>query len=279
MTPHLTRTIEWNGRTVAWNRFGDGPPLVFLHGTPWSSALWRPIAQALSSRFTVYLWDMPGYGVSSKHPDHAVDLGVQGELFAQLLREWGLERPHVIAHDFGGVVSLRARLLHGARFASLCLVDVVALRPWGSPFFRLVKQHAEVFEQLPPAVHRGAVEAYISGASHRGLRPEDLAMLVEPWTGGEGPAALYRQMAQADERFTDEVEPLYGTIDEPTHIVWGAEDEWIAVDRAHRLQSLIPGASLTLVEGAGHLIQLDAPAQLTAELTRWTESQRAASGR
>nr|WP_208006710.1 alpha/beta hydrolase [Aeromicrobium phragmitis] len=105
---------------------------------------------------------------------------------------------------------------------------------------------------------------------------EDLAMLVDPWTGDEGQPALYRQMAQADERFTDEVEPLYGNVDEPTHIVWGTEDAWIPVDRAHRLQSLISGATLTLVEGAGHLIQLDAPAQLTAELTRWTELQRAA---
>jgi pimeloyl-ACP methyl ester carboxylesterase len=125
-TRRLTRTLEWRGRTVVWDRFGQGPALVFLHGTPWSSALWRPIADALASRFTVYLWDMPGYGASSKKPEHAVDLGFQGKLFAHLLRTWQLERPHVIAHDFGGSVALRARLLHGARYSSLCLVDVVA---------------------------------------------------------------------------------------------------------------------------------------------------------
>ncbi|WP_279387359.1 MULTISPECIES: alpha/beta fold hydrolase [unclassified Curtobacterium] len=87
---------------------------MFLHGTPWSSWLWRPIALAMAGRFTVYLWDMPGYGASSKDPSHAVDLGTQGELFAALLEHWGLDRPHVVAHDFGGAVALRARLLHGA---------------------------------------------------------------------------------------------------------------------------------------------------------------------
>lgn len=275
-THRLSRTHEWQGRTVAWDRRGEGPALVLLHGTPWSSALWAPIAEALSSRFTVYLWDMPGYGASSKDPTHAVDLGVQGELFAQLLDEWGLERPHVVAHDIGGAVALRARLLHGARYASLCLVDVVALSPWGSPFFRLVRQHAEVFAQLPPAVHRGAVEAYVRGASRRGLTPSELAMLVDPWSGDAGQAAFYRQIAHADERFTEEVEPLYGTLDEPTHIVWAREDTWIPVDRAHRLRALIPHSSLAVIENAGHLIQLDAPASCAAELTRWTESVRRA---
>ncbi|MFW2513314.1 alpha/beta fold hydrolase [Demequina sp. SO4-13] len=269
----LTRTVQWRGRTVAWDRLGEGPPVVLLHGTPWSSALWRPIAESLSAQYTVYLWDMAGYGASSKDPDHAVDLGVQGELFAHLLDEWGLERPHVVAHDFGGAVALRARLLHGARYASLCLVDVVALSPWGSPFFTLVKEHADVFAQLPPAIHRAAVEAYIRGASHRGLRDEDLAMLVEPWGGPEGKSAFYRQIAQADEHFTDEVEPLYRTLHEPTHIVWGTEDAWIPVDRAHRLRDSIPGATLALVEDAGHLIQLDATGELSTELARWLAAQ------
>ncbi|MGO1768818.1 MAG: alpha/beta fold hydrolase [Microbacterium sp.] len=261
--------LHWRGRRVAWESFGQGPPLVLAHGTPWSSALWRPTAEALAPWFTVHLWDMPGYGASSKDADHAVDLGVQGELFAHLLEHWSLERPHVVAHDIGGAVALRARLLHGARYASLCLVDVVALSPWGSPFFRLVRQHADVFSQLPSAVHRGAVEAYIRGASHRGLREDDLRMLVEPWLGDEGQAAFYRQIAQADERYTDEIEECYGTIDEPVRIVWGSEDTWIPVDRAHRLRAAIPHATVSIIEGAGHLIPLDAPTALTAELTRW----------
>lgn len=274
MTTHLGRSLDWRGRSVAWERFGEGPTLVFLHGTPWSSELWYPIAVALSRRFTVYLWDMPGYGASSKQPDHRVDLGAQGELFAHLLEEWGLDAPHVIAHDFGGAVALRSRLLHGVRFASLCLVDVVALSPWGSPFFRLVRDHVGVFEQLPPAVHRGAIEAYIRGASYRGLSADALTMLMHPWVDAEGQEAFYRQIAQADEAFTDEIEPNYEEVVEPVHIIWGAEDTWIPSDRAVRLQNAIPGSSLSVIPDAGHLIHLDAPEALTAELTRWAEQNR-----
>ncbi|MCR4512724.1 alpha/beta fold hydrolase [Aeromicrobium sp. 50.2.37] len=270
----LRRELSWRGRTVAWDRFGEGPPLVLLHGTPWSSALWRPIADALARDFTVHLWDMPGFGSSSKRPEHAVDLGTQGELFADLLEVWGLDRPHVVAHDVGGAVALRARLLHDARYASLCLVDVVALSPWGSDFFTLVQQHADVLEQLPPAVHRGAVEAYVRGAASRSLSDADLAMLVDPWTGDLGQPAFYRQIAEADERHTDEVEPYYGDIDEPVHVVWGSADTWIPVDRAHRLVELMPHAGLTVLDGSGHLVQLDAPEALAVDLARWLASVR-----
>ncbi|HEU0286843.1 MAG TPA: alpha/beta fold hydrolase, partial [Nocardioidaceae bacterium] len=133
----LTETFEWRGRSVRWRREGTGPAVVFCHGTPWSSRLWASFAAALRPEFTTYLWDMPGYGASSMDPDHAVSLDVQGELLADLLAHWELDAPHVIAHDYGGAVSLRAHLLHEATYSSLALVDVVALAPWGSDFFRL----------------------------------------------------------------------------------------------------------------------------------------------
>ncbi|WP_368839260.1 alpha/beta fold hydrolase [Kocuria sabuli] len=131
---NLKEQFTWRGRRIAWSTKGSGPAVVFCHGTPWSSVLWAPFAEALAKDHTVYSWDMPGYGASSMDPTHDVDLVVQGEALLALLDHWALQNPHVIAHDYGGAVSLCAHLLHGAPFASLCLVDAVALRPWGSPF-------------------------------------------------------------------------------------------------------------------------------------------------
>lgn len=269
----LSETFSWRGRTVRWAQLGSGPEVVFCHGTPWSSELWRPYAEALAASHTVYLWDMPGYGQSSKLPEHAVSLDVQGELFADLLAHWGLRAPHVVAHDYGGAVALRAHLLHRAVFASLALVDVVALAPWGSDFFRLVREHADVFRAVPPSIHEGVVRSYVAGASHVGLTEDALETLVSPWRGVEGQDAFYRQIAEADQRYTDEVEPLYPEIDIPVLVVWGQQDSWIPVDRAHRLVELVPGARAHLVEGAGHLIQLDRPAALATCLSRWLGEQ------
>jgi pimeloyl-ACP methyl ester carboxylesterase len=264
----MAEHFAWRGRRVHWERRGSGAPVVLCHGTPWSSRLWAPIAASLSD-CTTYLWDMPGYGESSKETGHRVSLDVQGELLHDLLEHWELDAPHLIAHDYGGAVALRAHLLHGSRFASLALVDVVALAPWGSDFFRLVRDQADVFTAVPPAIHEGIVRAYIAGASHPGLTPEQADMLVAPWLGETGQAAFYRQIAEADQRFTDEIEPLFPSIEIPTLVVWGTEDTWIPVDRAHRLAELIPGAQLKLIEDAGHLIQLDRPGELEATLKRW----------
>lgn len=270
----LDEVFEWRGRQVRWTRHGAGPAVVFCHGTPWSSWLWAPYAKALAGDFTVYLWDMPGYGASSMEPAHDVSLDVQGELLADLLQHWDLAAPHVVAHDFGGAVALRAHLLHGAPYASLALVDVVALAPWGSPYFRLVREHADVFAAQPAAVHAGAVRAYVAGASHRGLTEAQLDALVRPWTTPQGQAAFYRQIEQADESFTDVLEPLYPTLDVPVHIIWGEQDTWIPIDRAHRLTGLVPGAELTLIPDAGHLVHLDQPVHLASTVRAWLTARR-----
>lgn len=254
---------------MAWQQIGDGPAVVMCHGTPWSSAVWAPFADGLSRDFSVYLWDMPGYGQSSKQAGHAVDLGTQSELLSDLLQHWGVAAPHVVAHDYGGAVSLRAHLLHDATYASLALVDVVALRPWGSDFFRLVAENAEVFAAQPPVIHKGALEAYISGASHRGLTVQQMDTLTAPWLSSDGQPAFYRQIAAADERFTDEIQDRYCELKLPVKIVWGRQDRWIPPDRALQLARMMPGAELELIDEAGHLIQYDTPVQLAMVLQRW----------
>ncbi|BCJ37817.1 oxidoreductase [Actinocatenispora thailandica] len=263
-----SRTYDSESGTVRWDRFGpdDADPVVLLHGTPFSSYVWRNVAAALAATHRVYVWDMPGYGGSAMSTGQDVSLGAQARVFTELLAHWQLEAPAVVAHDFGGAVALRALLLHGARYRRLGLVDPVALAPWGSPFFRLVGANSAVFEQLPPHLHEALVRRYVSSASSPGLHPATLDALVAPWLGDAGQPAFYRQIAQADERYTDEFHDRLGDLDLPVLVCWGADDEWIPLDRGRQLAGLIPSAELAVIDGAGHLVQEDAPAQLTAAL-------------
>jgi pimeloyl-ACP methyl ester carboxylesterase len=264
----LTRTFASTAGEVHWDRLGhtDRPPVILLHGTPFSSYVWRALARSLARDHQVFVWDMPGYGQSEKSADQDVSLAAQGRVFTELLSHWHLEEPLVVAHDFGGAVALRAHLLHGARYRALALVDPVALAPWGSPFFRLVREHAEVFEQLPPPLHQALVREYVGSASGPGLHPAVLDRLVQPWLGDPGQAAFYRQIAQADQRYTDEVQHRYAEITVPTLICWGRNDTWIPPEKGRELAALIPGARWEPIAHAGHLVQEDAPAELTAVL-------------
>jgi pimeloyl-ACP methyl ester carboxylesterase len=226
--------------------------------------VWAPFADALAGDFTVYLWDMPGYGRSSKHDSHAVDFGVQADAFAALLQHWDVRRPHVVAHDIGGVVSLRAHLALGAAYASLMLVDVVAIPPAGSP------RRLSVLPVRPRAPRRAR---RTPGLHPRGDRPR-LHRRREPSRAAPGRprraggAVFYRQIAQYDERFLEEIERRLGEIEIPVSVLWGNDDTWIPVAVGERLAALL-GTTLEPIEGAGHLIHYDAPVPLMSRLRAW----------
>lgn len=276
---NLDRSFSSSSGEVRWTVLGpaDAPPVVLVHGTPFSSYVWRAPARALARQYRVHVWDLPGYGVSEMRPDQDLSLDAQARVLTELLDHWGLagagREPAVVAHDYGGCIALRAHLLHDAAYARLALVDPVALRPWGSPTYRLLGEHSDVFRQLPPELHEALVHRYISSCSHPGLRADTHARLVEPWLTEAGRDSFYRQIAQnAPHDATDDIQDRYGELDLPVLVCWSAEDTWIPVARAHELAKLIPGAKLRIIEGAGHLVQEDAPAELAAVLGEFLRS-------
>ena len=263
---HLDETFDTGAGRVAAGRTGTGPALVLAHGWPWSSFSWHRVIPALARRHTVHWYDMPGYGRSIGDPERPTSLDVQGETFAEMLGRWDLERPAVVAHDLGGATVLRAHLLHGAELGRCALMNVVAMRPWGSAFFDHVGRHVDAFEGLPPHIHRAVVEAYVRGALVGELEGDDVERLVGPWLTEAGTASFYRQFARADERHTAELEPLYGRMRCPTTILWGEDDPWIPLARGRALHGLMPAAGFETLPGAGHLPQLEAPAAVLGRL-------------
>lgn len=270
----LRESFDTEDGSVRFDRFGDGPPLVLLHGTPFSSVVWRHLVSRLRGDWTIFVWDLLGYGTSDQRAGQDVSIAAQTRVFGQLLEHWAIDSPAVVAHDIGGAIALRAHLLDTRRYQALALFDPVALAPWGSPFFRLVQEHAGVFEQIPHYMHEAMVAAYIGNASHAALADDVLEALSRPWLGDQGQRAFYRQIAQADQRFTDEVQPRYGEIRIPVLILWGEEDRWIDVAQAHELGKLIGGAKVIVVPAAGHLVQEDAPDETAEHLSRFLLDQR-----
>jgi pimeloyl-ACP methyl ester carboxylesterase len=262
----LDQVFHFEGQTVRHGALGAGPPLVMVHGTPFSSQVWRRIAPIVARFRRVHYFDLLGYGESEMRAAQDVSLGVQNRLLAALLDHWRIDRPDVLAHDFGGATSLRAAILNGRAYRSLTLIDPVAIAPWGSPFVRHVRQHEAAFAGVPPYMHRAMLDAYLKGAAHRPLPEDVLAIYTRPWTGEAGQAAFYRQIAQMDQRYTDEIQSRYGELQCPVSILWGVQDGWIPLERGIELASMIPRARFTQVPDAGHLIQEDAPEAIVGEL-------------
>ncbi|EXJ77961.1 hypothetical protein A1O3_09120 [Capronia epimyces CBS 606.96] len=293
---HRTTSHEFY---IKWTRIGnpDGPAVVFIHGTPWSSVVWHDVAASLASRYSIYLYDHAGFGSSPrprrltaeaageeaeeelKQKQKQVDLDgslrLRAEASAALFKHWALKPAHVVAHDNGGLVALRLLLQHEVEFASLCLVDVVALGASGLPVFQLVADHEAVFAAIPPHLVDGLVRGYIKNATSQPMSTQLEDLLAAPWRAGatQGPDRFLNELVQAHHRDTSDLESEYHRVGSraPTKIVWGADDAWIPVETAHRLQRTLHAAEVVVVDDAGHLIQYDQPSRLAVELALWLE--------
>src|SRR5262245_57647195 len=245
----LPNVFEFEGQKIRWGVIGEGAPLVFAHGTPFNSVIWRRIIPCFASHRRVYFHDLLGYGQSEMCEGQNVSLGVQNKIFAALLEHWGLESPDVVGHDFGGTTVLRAHLLNAKNYRSLTLIDPVAFAPWILPgsLSLHARRHEAAFAELPAFLHRAIVPAYISNAAQKPLLPETMALYAEPWFSELGQPAFWRQIAQFDEKYTNEVESLYARIRCPVMILWGEEDRWISIKDGRKLASMIPGPILKVI--------------------------------
>ncbi|SDZ03529.1 alpha/beta fold hydrolase [Tindallia californiensis] len=269
----LTKEFCSSYGKIKYDVQGEGSPIILVHGTPWSSFNWRHIIPSLSQWFTVFYYDLLGYGQSEKTEGKDVSLGTQSKIFAELLNHLGLKAPIVVGHDFGGTTTLRTYLLEKRDFDKMILIDPVAMAPWGSPFFSHVKEHEKAFQGIPGYIHEAMVSAYIQGATYRSMDQETLKGTIKPWLGSTGQNAFYRQIVQASERYTNDIEPLYSTINHPVLIVWGEQDNWIPIERGHKLHNQISTSKFMSIPNAGHLVQEDAPTILLSHILKFLRDE------
>ncbi|QDF29118.1 alpha/beta fold hydrolase [Halarcobacter anaerophilus] len=269
----LKHSFYFEGREVKYDIKGEGKPVILVHGTPWSSFNLRHLISELSLEYKVYYFDLLGYGSSDKS-DADVSLGIQNRLLDEIIKYWELKNPFIIGHDFGGTTVFRNHILNKKNYKKIVVIDPVALSPWGSPFFKHIEKHENAFSTVPDFIHLAIVEAYIKTAAHKKLTQETIHGILAPWSSKEGKAAFYRQIAQADSKFTDEFQDRFDEIRAPLLILWGQEDKWIPCSQAYELQKKIKKAQLITIPDAGHLIIEEKPQILVQEIKKFFESEK-----
>lgn len=264
----LTHTFKFEGRPVKYDIRGKGEPLVLVHGTPWSSFNLRHLINDLSKHFKVHYFDLLGYGESDQ-TEGDVSLGIQNKLLDALLKHWNIKSPFIVGHDFGGTTVLRNHLLDNYNYSKIVLIDPVALSPWGSPFFKHIEKYESAFAGVPDYIHSAIVEAYIKTAAHQELQHNTIQGILKPWTTEVGKSAFYRQIAQANSKFTDEFQDKFANITVPVLILWGEEDTWIPIEQAYILHSKIKNSKIITVPDTGHLVIEENPSKLIKEILKF----------
>lgn len=245
-------TVLANGLEIAYERAGDGPPLVLVHGAAFDSRSWRPQVDALAGEFTVVAWDEPGAGRSSDLPagfglaDYAISL-------AALIEALGLGPAHVAGLSWGGTVAQELYRLRPELVTTLVLAGSYA--GWkGSLPAEEVRARVEGVRQML-AAPAGDFDPTLPGL-FAGDPPREFVPLLEEIAAGVRPESLRAQlaaMAEADQR------DLLPRIAVPTLLIWGELDARSPLGVARRFEEAIPDAELAVLSGCGHVSNLEAP--------------------
>ena len=244
-----------------WARFAwreASPPdhsetIVLLHGLGGSRLSWEPQLIGLSARHRVVAWDLPGYGESTAL-DGPMTFAALADAVAELVGVLREPKVHLVGISFGGMIAQYAAAAHPGLVASLTLLAT-------SPKFGL--------DGTRPAQWRAARLAPLD----EGLQPADIAERVLAMLAGPHitTAALAGQVAamsrisapalrrSIDCLITHDSRAILPTIVAPTLCLVGDLDDETPPAYAMAVADLIPRARLSLIEGAGHLLNVEAP--------------------
>jgi len=253
-----------NGIQMAFDDEGSGPPVVLLHGYPFNRTMWRDQVDELKRHHRVIVPDLRGHGETAVTPG-VVTMRDMAKDVAALLQSLEVSRPVLGGLSMGGYVALAFCRLLPLEARSLVLADTRAQADTEEG-----KRNREL--QAEKALSEG-MEAIADGLLPKLLTPETISqrpdvvkrlrdMMVA--TAPEGAAAALRGMAQRPDRI-----PFLSNIIAPTLIVVGSEDALTPVADAELMRREIGGSRLKIIEGAGHVSNLENPEEFNRVLVEF----------
>lgn len=256
----VPRVVQAAGLRITFERLGSGPALLLLHGLPGRARFWRR-QSSLADEFTVIAWDMPGCGDSEAPPG---EFGIEevAEILVAFIRALGLDRPHVAGLSWGGGLALE--LYRQAPGIPRTLGLISAYAGWAGSLskeatgLRLAAYERAAAGAPDTEAMRAWIPGLVSAGASEEVREEVLEMAADydPRVLG----ALARSFAATDLR------AMLPTIAVPTLLLYGSADTRSPRYVADDLHRAIPGSRLVVLDGPGHVCNIEAADRFNAEL-------------
>jgi pimeloyl-ACP methyl ester carboxylesterase len=248
-----------------------------VHGFPTCSFDFHRVIDRFAKSFRVIAHDHLGFGFSAKPQGYSYSLLEQAEFAIELWRALGVERVHLVAHDYGTsvvteILARRERGLLSVEIESVTLSN-------GSIHLELAKlrltqrilRHRIAGPWLAQAAGRRFFKRRLKAlwGDRDKVDNDDLDALWQALESNGGRAVLPKISGYLDERvrFRERWVSALEHLDIPAHILWGRRDPIAVPAIAETLAAEIPGARLTWLEEAGHFPMLEAPRRWTREAT------------
>lgn len=272
--PFESRFIEIDGHRVHYVDEGAGPTLLFLHGNPTWSFLWRDVISALRDDFRCIAMDYPGFGLSEAKPGYRYLPEEHADVVTGFVDALGLEHVTLVAQDWGGPIGLASAQRRPGVFDRWVLANTWA---WpvngvlhfeafarivgGLPMRFLVRQFNVLVNAFIPTGHRRRTPTSAEMAHYR--------QALDTAERRQASAVLPGRVLASHALFTDLEAGLADLAHLPTLIVWGDADIAFRRQERERLEATFPLHETVIVEGAGTYVESDAPEEFVAAIRGW----------
>ena len=248
---------------------GEGPLIILLHGFPEFWYSWRQQIPALAEAgFHVVAPDMRGYNLSDKPRGvRAYRAETLAQDVANLVASYGVQRAHVVGHDWGAIVAWMFAMRHPAALDRLAILNVphplTSLRALRS--LRQLRRSWYVFffqlPAVPEMLARGGRYGFVRRALRESFSPEEIDRYIEAIAS---PGALtsainyYRALV----RYAGENRRAIKRIDVPVLVIWGERDRYLGRELADPPREWVPYARVERFPNASHWVQNDEAEQV-----------------
>ena len=267
---------DWDGLRLAHVDEGEGAPVVFVHGEPTWSFLWRKVMPpVLDAGFRCIAPDLPGFGRSDKPDDigwYSYDRHTAA--LASLFDDLDLRGATVVVHDWGGPIGLRVAVEHAERVDRLVIMDTGLFTGHQkmSDAWMAFRDFVERTEDPPISmlVTRACVNdpgdevaaaydfPFADGASKAGARAFPLMIPLTPDAPGAEAGQRVLEALREDTR--------------PTLILWADQDPVLPVKTGERFAQAIGRDAPQIIANASHFLQEDAGPEIGARIAAWLTS-------
>lgn len=253
---------EVDGLRIHFTKAGQGPPLLVLHG--WGKGLWPWFnfqKELTKAGFTVYLFDLPGFGRSDL-PPQPWTVSSYVDFVLKFAKSQKLERFFLLGHSFGGRIAIKLAAFHPEKLLGLILCSAAGIRPkrglryW--VFFFLAKIGRLIFSF--PLLTR-------LGDPARRL----LYFLTRERDYYLAKGVMRKTMKKI---IAEDLTTFLSSIITPTLIVWGGRDRTVPIKNAYLLEKEIPQARLVIIDEADHLLPLRRSKRLAGTVINFLKEKK-----
>lgn len=250
---------------------GSGPPVVFLHGVGGRRQNWDRQVNALDGTFTTFAWDARGYGDSADDLTRPRRFGDFADDLERLLDHFDIERAHLVGLSMGARIVMDFAVDRPGRLATLVLADCFyafdsSLTPDKQEEYVALRakplMEGKSFADLAPALIESLVSPHASAEARDELRASIEALRADSYL------ATLRSSLTFD-RGDD-----LPSITAPTQLVFGSDDRLTPASIGEEMVSIMSDASLAVIEGAGHLSNIEAPEEFNEILRGFLAAHR-----